>query len=235
MKFGSLSSSTDGHKIWHSNQNSSTAAVPAYQENKYSANDTINNFVIATRQNNQNMSRNDLAKLPIDYQMAIFRSLNNENKIRIYTEKINFVISNDQLSQAEANHLRAVISFMKPEYYNRGHDQFVTEFYENWKNVAINKLNLDVQKTEIYVETWLTRSELINVVHTTRGGEREGSGEPPPSDCECNSSWFCGLRGVSCTHQGCQRTDDGCGFLSLYSCKGHCTLDAKVTGSSTTF
>ena len=59
------------------------------QQETFSCNTKINDKVIKNREANQNISRYQIATYDMDEQVAIFRSLTNENKLRIFNEKIN--------------------------------------------------------------------------------------------------------------------------------------------------
>jgi hypothetical protein len=44
---------------------------------------------------------------------------------------------------------------------------------------------------------------------------------------KCNCSWTCGQSPSRCTHQDCQSTSSGCGFLWLSPCYDRDELDAR--------
>lgn len=161
-----LNSPTDGHRIWNEskmmNCNHPNSNPIKQNENKYSRNDMINNYINSSEERNQNISRDNLAMLPSEYQIAVFRSLSNENKIRIFKEKIELVINSERLSQLEINHLKSTLAFIKPSYYNPEFEEKVSSFYENWKKVAMSNFNWSEMRTEMYVETWFTEHELSN-------------------------------------------------------------------------
>ena len=79
-----LNSSTDGHRIWNGNMNPNVLLKQntiQKTDNKYSSNNAINKYVIAMKEINQNISRTELARLPMEFRRPVFNSLNNNNKL----------------------------------------------------------------------------------------------------------------------------------------------------------
>jgi len=232
MKYA-LNSPTDRHRIWNENRNINynqgySNSNPT-EENKYSGNDAINDYVIATKESNQNISRAALAKLPYEYQKPIFNSLSNENKLRIFIEKINLLINNENLSAPEINHLKSLLTFVKPEYYNGGYDNLIDQFFVNWANFAMNNFNWDKDKVGSYIMTFLSPNELKNINHGTRKPNYQTSFIN--SDCSKDSDW---CFGQSCGSAVCRPTGY-CGTFLLKVCDGQCqSQSSSVSGYSTT-
>lgn len=218
-----LNSPTDGHRIWKDNR------IVNYQENlnsnssdqnKYSGNNAINNYVTSTKESNQNISRAMLAKMPIDYQRPIFRSLSNENKLRIFVEKINLLINTENLNQQEIDHLKSILTFMKPEYYDREYSNLLNSFSENWRITASNNLNWSKEKISIYVASILNTKEFNNIINGVNDFEEPGFAQ----DCSCcSTSDYCFFS--SCGRGACNGSLTGCGFLWGNVCDGLCGYD----------
>ena len=184
---------------------------------------------------NQNISRNNLSRLPMRLQKAYFRGLSNVNKLRIYTEKINLLINNDNLSQSEKQHLLSLLSFIKPEYYDLSYASFVENFYNNWKNFAMNNFNWSLEKIIKYVESWQTVSEFdeawaLEYAITNQTQQKIGkhrSGQVVGISCECLHDIYCPGWGSSCdTSSGCEQTA-GCGVFGTSACKGTCSPSTR--------
>ena len=144
-----LNSPTDGHRIWDESINinlKSYVDQPIINNGKCNSISQNNSWTISSKEFNQNISRDSLSLLPIRLQYAYFRSLSNENKLRIYKEKIKLIIENYNLSQPEKEHLISLSKFFKPEYYEENYANFVESYYNNWKNIAMHNFNWQLDK-----------------------------------------------------------------------------------------
>lgn len=211
----SINSKTDGHKNWNSN---SGQYITEFQEkNKlvYSPDPSINSYVAASKMINQNISRDALAKMPPHYQRPIFSSLSNQNKLRIYTEKIHLLLKQKNFNEREANHLKELISFAKPEYYPANKIASVSLFCDNWTKYATMELNWSIETIGKYVATFLTESELINNIEIIT---KMGNVVNAHVNCECVQTQ---IFGCNCSSvRTCHIVS--CGILDFWECDGMC-------------
>src|SRR5690349_12848990 len=67
----------------------------------YSCDMNLHNWAAHAREANAGISRDELAKLGIDSQFAVFRSLSNDARLNIYHQKIALALSTETFSDAE--------------------------------------------------------------------------------------------------------------------------------------
>jgi hypothetical protein len=187
------------------------------QQETFSCNTKINDKVIKNREANQNISRYQIATYDMDEQVAIFRSLTNENKLRIFNEKIKYTVDNYNLSIEDKAHLQFLMNNFVPEFYSDNNVQG-QNFVDEWESKARNQLNWDDLKFVRFVGTLATDIEIA--AKPNIGG---GSGSDP--DCNCNKDMYCDY--MTSGQQDCDKgkvckTKGGCGVLWSKECKGRC-------------
>lgn len=180
----------------------------------YSCDKNLNQYAIQFQDANQSISRENLAKLGIDTQFAIFNSLTSENKTRIFTEKIETLLADESINQADKEHLLKAKNYISPKLYEQD-DKIEDPFLKSWQATAFKTLQWDSLKMFLYVETWLTKREytLIAKAPYTEGGS---------ASCVCNSRFACSFGFSDCVTGGCNQTNDGCGILGKNPCEGTC-------------
>jgi len=227
---GLLNSSTDGHINWGAISKSRNSFIPCTNNNEFSADPAINDYVIINRESNQNISRNNLAKLPMEYHIPVFRSLSNTNKARIYIEKIQLLIYGEGLSSEEIDHLKSIILFLKPEVYTKEYFPLLDSFVKNWTATANSKFNWNKTRIGMYIGSFLSPTELILQLANNTNNFNNGGGGPidaPTSSgyasCACSTTsdwcwWF-----TACNMGGCWSANDiGCGAFGGFNCNGTC-------------
>jgi hypothetical protein len=163
---------------------------------------------------NQGISRDSLAKMGLDTQIAVFRSLSPTNKLRIFKEKIDLLLNDQSISETDKDHLTLLKNYVTEAVYDDSADVNPDSVLVNWQLDAYNVLAWDSLKMYTYVETWLTEPEIrgfYNLEHTY-----------VKNDCVCNSRFACNLGFSSCNEGGCATTNDGCGIVGSNPCKGTC-------------
>ena len=191
-------------------------------EDIYSCNSVINEKVKKSRTENQNITRAELASKGLDEQFAIFRSLTSENKLRIYKEKIDLLLSTNNYSSIELQYLNSVRNSTSSSVYDLDVDarEELNTYHYNYQKNTLGWSELDIVSS---LETWLTENELIILQKQLPNG---GGGTPPTPDCHCRKDIWCdfsGTTGYDCDWGGCKVTS-GCGWLSGSDCKGRCKL-----------
>jgi hypothetical protein len=187
-------------------------------EKVYSCNEEINEYAVKTMSSHQNISRNDLVKFGIDTQFAVFNSLSPENRIRIFKEKIEALIIDDSISNADKNHLKLLNNYLSSITDFQDFNPDVDSFVSNWKSYASNNLSWTGLEFYVYVETWLLKDELITMGAKINLEVYAGGGA-----CKCTSRFACSFGMSSCASGGCARTDTGCGMLGNSPCTGTCS------------
>lgn len=182
----------------------------------YSCDKGINNYAKENLIINQSISREDLAQLGVDTQFAVFNSLSPSNKARIFHEKIALLLADEDITQADKNHLEQLNDNITEELYSNGNGE-ENPYIISWKNKAINNLHWDEQKLIMFVGTWLSPDEFAH--YDPLSNE---SGAPPKSNCKCNSRFACGFGLYSCKTGSCAETVTGCGIAGSMPCKGTC-------------
>lgn len=184
------------------------------KEPVYSCKEDVNNYVMKTMSYNQSISRDSLAKLGLDTQIAVFRSLLPVNKLRIFKEKVDLLMTDDSLSTDDKNHLKALKNYATEAIYDDAADESPDPYLVSWQGTAYNTLGWDSLKMYYLVETWLTLKELrgyynLEIYYST-------------NSCVCNSRFACNLGFSDCNEGNCSVTKDGCGLFGGNPCKGTC-------------
>ena len=189
------------------------------QQEIYSCNPEVNSKVTKMRLANQSISRIELVQNDIEEQFGIFRSLTNENKKRIFIEKVDFMILNYNLNENEKTHLNKLKTEFLPSFYDEDNAAYLS--YENdWVSYAKSQLGWNDQKLMQYLDTWLTDNDVA--AKPNIGGGSSGGGNTP--DCNCLSDKYCDFftsGQMECNNKNCN-TKGGCGFFGGKTCIGRC-------------
>ncbi|MGA2871701.1 MAG: hypothetical protein ABSF34_21385, partial [Verrucomicrobiota bacterium] len=94
-----------------------------------------------------------------------------ENKLRIYTEKINLLINTENLSSQEISHLKSIITFFKPEFYSGNYADLVDSFKS-----LIGKDTLSIDARKIFENVFRLSCEISSHVQYV------GMSKPVPID-----------------------------------------------------
>lgn len=198
----------------------------------YSCNETINQKTIRTISENQNISRYDLAHIEdLEYQMAIFRSLTPENKVRIFNEKVIAEQNNPNLSTGEKVILNQLIAYLQPEHYTTLNSAF-QNYAQTQESILRSTYGWDDAKVFVFTNSWMLESEINYLIANkpgtgggTGGGGTGGTGGGN-NYCNCYYSYYCfvkqGFQG-SCVDGGCKTPPKaGCGIWGTSNCTGKC-------------
>jgi hypothetical protein len=197
----------------------------------YSCDPVINKWAHDNADTNQKLTRNELVRLDFRYQVAAFRSLTPNNKLRIYHEKIDQLLTNSSLNEKDKTHLRNLSDFIKSDFYSSPKPAKYSQYLENWKSKAYNDLGWSAEKMFLLVETWMTEIEIKNLTKKkvdepkkdNLNSATDDEAIPPPT-CYCNSHTYCGFQGYeACSaFSGCTASESGCGFFGGSPCYGVC-------------
>lgn len=230
MKHQKLNSNSDGHTIWKQSNNLPSSVDS--NNNAETCDSQSSEWSISTAYFSQNIPREILSRMPMRLQLAYFRILTNENKLRVFTEKIHFIIQKDVLNQKEKEHLLALLSFFKPFYYEEKYSNMVESFYEKWTTYAINELNWTQERIFFYVENWQSKEErdlAWELEYYLRGidnayNPQDLPANPPTANvaCECRYNISCpGYSGYCADSDKCRKVAE-CGLFGHSQCLGLC-------------
>ena len=182
---------------------------------QFSCNEKANQYALTNIATNQSISRDSLAKLPYEYQFAVFESLSAQNKHRIFKEKIDHVLSLKNLDNREVAALERLKALDPNEIYNLDQEEPADILWE-WEQYVRKELAWSDQTIFEKVGTWLTTEEMQVMASVYSPSEAAGT-------CTCQSDWSCIWSGSSCNYNaGCNVTQSGCGILGGAKCKGNC-------------
>lgn len=191
------------------------AIISCEKEKAYSCNEEANQYALINLNTNQNISRDSLAKLPYEYQFAVFESLTPENKHRIFKEKVDYVIKHNTLNAKEIAALEELKALNPVIVYNHPEEEPVAVIAQWEQKVKIN-LGWTDQIIFEHVGTWLTTAEMQTMAASYDMSNAKGA-------CNCTSMWACIWSGSGCNHNnGCKKTQSGCGIIGNSKCDGTC-------------
>lgn len=199
------------------------AIISCKKEKAYSCNEEANNYALINLNTNQSISRDSLAKLPYEFQFAVFESLTPENKHRIFKEKVDYIISHNTLSTQEIAALQELKDLDPGTVYNHSEEEPLAVITQ-WEQKVKTNLGWTDQIIFEHVGTWLTTAEMQTMAAVYSPAEAGNS-------CTCASNWACIWSGSNCNYRaGCNVTQTGCGIIGGAKCRGNCG-NAPVSGS----
>lgn len=191
---------------------------------RYACDPATQDWVVKNLDHLKNLSRDSILKYSFNRQMAIFRALTPEKKVKLWQEKINIVLAGNQLSESDKTHLRKLINYLQPYHYesDKGRIDFAG-YAKRWEEEA-KKMGWDSAKVFFNTNTWLTEAEFkalrTKVLEAEKLNPQNNSAVEP--SCSCSYDIYCWPNRL-CTGDGkCCETPDGCGVFGTSSCDGHC-------------
>jgi len=202
----------------------------------YSCNELINDFVVANKSTLAEISREQIATLPVAYQRAILNSLTKEKRASLWVEKLNLVLSSEAISDDYRNKIAQLRDFIHPDIYNRGVDEkpeeYVTSFINSWEQDVLGEMESDTAVFSINFCTLMTFDEFEYFLNNAEsidyswldGAEDivllpQGSGT-----CTCRYDFYCSVfMNIECEDgkNGCTPSYE-CGVLGSSKCDGMC-------------
>ena len=174
------------------------------------------------------ISREDLVNLPFDRQIAIYSSFSGEQKVSLWHDKLQLLLNDGNLSDAEKSELTDFYSFFEPWHFNtkRGM-KACNAFIDNWVKKMEEEYHWDIEKLFWATYTWMSEEEYDNAVRqngmlTLRVSTRD---ESSSVTCECTTDYFCRRHGQSeCKAATCDKDLHNCGPVLTSSCWGKCVF-----------
>ena len=151
------------------------------------------------------ISREDLTKLNLTDQKALYKSLSAEQKYSLWLDKINYLLANKDLTENQNSAFKSLKSSMSADWFLDANRTSAQQKITDWTS---QNQNIFSQEERI---SFL--SNLQNNGNPTPGVSKPT--EKPDCSCHCYSESF------SCQRSDwCKATSWGCGLLWLSSCDG---------------
>jgi len=163
-------------------------------------------------------------ELPL--QRAIFASWSAEKKRSAWLEKFRYVLENEPLTEAEANHVQALVEHLVPGYFEETVIQQEWEarhtFAEKWIKYASTELGWANNYIGFMVYRLYTSPSQLEAETFGLADLDSYTATNTEYSCECNTSDdYCQY--ANCRYSGCSSSATGCGFLGMASCNGSCS------------
>lgn len=203
-------------------------------ENIYSCNDAIDEWVRDNLSEIRVMSRAAWTTLDEEVKAPVYRAFTNQQRVDFWTKKLEKTLSLDW-NEAEKEHIASVIDFIKehPQYLD-GYDYLsdndkntIDLFSYKWIEKAYEEFNWSkelVYGIIISGNTLLDKQgTLLTTVNQT--GSRATVLSTSESNCNCNlTDDWCNTS--TCEDVACTENGGGvfiyCGFLGMRTCNGRC-------------
>ena len=189
----------------------------------YSCDSEIDRWVKANKQVYSNISRDSLKFLSFKKQLGLYRSFSSKHKIKLWTAKIEVLLSDDKFSDREKEHFLKLIEYVKPVHFESesGRIEF-SIFAEEWERYGRTYFGWKDEDLFYSTHILLTKKEFLdrkNIDLTSK--EMSLPGLDTGKDCECLYSIYCS-GSQTCSKGNCKISDGGCGILGTSNCKGYC-------------
>lgn len=148
----------------------------------------------------------------------MYSLLNEEEKFKIWNDKIENIIQNNNLTKEQSDLLYELkknisINLFKDREKNDEREIFKTIFVKNFLKKTVNVFTEDFIINNFY---YLSENSARAII---------GNADELP-DCTCNigSMWSCSGSFECKETNKCADTTSGCGFLTFFECTGRCFL-----------
>jgi len=191
----------------------------------YSCDPEINSYVTDNKQKFAQIDVLQITSYEYPLQKAIFNSWDFGKKREEWINKLNYVISNENLTIKEVDHLQKLIFHIQPDYFsddflNKNSEQ-ISQFAATWLDFSIRELGWSDQFIAFIVyRLYINQSQFEAELSELRSIMTNTSANSE-SNCSCNTSEdFCGDY-FRCSSTGCS-SSGGCGWLWSQTCNGTC-------------
>jgi hypothetical protein len=194
---------------------------------EFSCDPLVNQWVVDNNLKYANISRPEFSQFSFEQQIGLYRSFKGKQKIKLWNEKLNYLLTTQNLSEDEKAYLLKLFSFVKPFHFDdpKGKIEF-KKFASEWEKDVRSKLGWGDKKVFLYTNILLTIEEFetglkkreLEKAKSVSNLKSPASVKPP--DCGCYYSISCGYAQV-CVDGSCNKTD-GCGILGTSNCTGLC-------------
>ncbi|MFU8843301.1 MAG: bacteriocin fulvocin C-related protein [Bacteroidales bacterium] len=206
-------------------------------EEQYSCDPQVNEWTVKYKSSFLDMTREQLALVPIKYQGAIYETFSPEKKADFWKEKINIVLSYD-CEPLLKEKIMELYSSIDVEDYDREATEppsgSTLDFVENWENYILENQLVDSVTFVVNFCTLLTFDEIDYLINHSdkidlswlNGNEEliiDGPGGGGGGiDCRCRYDIYCSIfLNVECVNGGCNKVYR-CGVAGNSACNGLC-------------
>lgn len=149
-------------------------------------------------------------------QKIMYSLLNEEEKFKIWNDKIENIIQNNNLTKEQSDLLYELknnisVNLFKDREKNDEREIFKTIFVKNFLKKTINVFSEDFIVSNFYYINYDT-AKLAPI------------GDLPDCTCNIGSMWSCSGSFECKETNKCADTTSGCGFLTFFECTGRCFL-----------
>ncbi len=196
-------------------------------EPQYSCDPIINQYVVENIEELSLIDVNELSSYDYLLQKAVFNSWNFEKKRSAWLDKLNYILSNEDLNSNEIDHINKLIDYIQPDFFSdefiQQNSKYISQFKDEWIEYAYNELGWSKQYIafityRLYLNWAQFEDELLML------SIRSESVSPDPGgNCDCNvADDFCGVTN-DCLSSGCT-IGGGCGWIWSEQCDGNCSM-----------
>jgi hypothetical protein len=152
-------------------------------------------------------------------QKVMYQMLSAEDKFKIWQDKIDEAINNDDLNKNQIILLNEIKSKLLVIYF----EDSKSDEKEIFKNVYLKNYLEKCQKEFEYNYFYKTFFTLNGKLPGDNFDDLDGDGNNPNCTCNQGSIWSCAGVSSDCKSSNkCTSTTDGCGFLTMFECNGRC-------------
>lgn len=169
------------------------------------------------KQNNESKISAVLKEENYDTQKIMYRMLSNEEKLQIWQDKLDNMITNDGLNEKQINLIQDLKANLNANLFDNRSNNDKREIFKN-----------------VYVKDFLKKSQLLftpkyfaSSFYTISNRVAIDDDDLNKPDCTCNQSsiWSCAMQSSDCRPSNkCKPIPDECGFLRMYECDGRCYI-----------
>lgn len=196
-------------------------------ELQFSCDPVINAYVTENSEELAQLTVHEITVYELPLQRAIFASWSAEKKRNAWLEKFRYVLENEPLTEAEANHVQALIEHLAPGYFKEGITRQEKKaryvFADGWINYANTKIGWSVEYIGFMVyRLYTSPAQLEAEILTENSLHNNIQTDSEAGNCDCSaSSDFCGYLS-DCGSGECTTTSGGCGWIWGAPCNGIC-------------
>lgn len=195
-------------------------------ELQFSCDPVIDAYVAENKEELALLTIQEVTVYELQLQRAIFASWSAEKKRNAWLEKLQNVLENEPLTEAETRHVQALVEHLVPGYFEEYSIEQEKDsryaFAQEWIRYAATELGwpdryIGFMVYRLYTSPAQLEAE-ISELEELRAAVSSSSEDP----CGCNTSEdFCGYR--TCQSADCNTSSTGCGWFGMYSCNGYCS------------
>lgn len=195
------------------------------KEFEFSCDPRINKHVKENKKSFAGISLDELNSYDISLQRAIFNSWDPAKKRSAWVEKLNSILSNEELNYYEQEHLSKLVDHISSDYFSEANlnnkPASHTDFAREWISIAITDLQWKEDYIAYIVYRLYTNSEqFYQEISEINDLNKSITTDTETYNCNCNtSSDFCNTG--ACSSGDCNFTG-GCGWLWSMVCNGTC-------------